>query len=202
MKSRIAFSIFLIAALGLTGCMKRDCGCYPDRDGGHDGNHHGQYGQLPPVLFQYEYINYAWGFRHNGFFLDQDGRIVSFKQPEKWIFPDSTGLLTKADLQYNLAQCDSVFGRVNQRELDNNYDKIQDVRLGTILDNGLIMADAGTGVMSAWYWNDKLRSYENVFLMSNGDRSRVNTHPDVKGIVEFLKQAGKKTTRFNWFDGI
>ena len=191
MKRSIFLSILLVAILGLTSCMKKNCGCDPDPKTGHN----------PPVLFQYEYYNYAWGFRHRGFLIDQDGRVNGFEQPKKWIVTDSTGMLTKADLEYNLAQCDTICGKVEKELLEENFRKIEDIRFAKIEDTGLYMADAGTGVISAWYWNKKAEKYENVFLISNGDVNKINTHASVKEIVEWLKKAGEKTGRFYWYGG-
>jgi len=190
MKRSVYFSLFLIAALGLTNCMKPDCGCDPKPE------------IRQPVLFQYEYYNYAWGFRHHGFLIDESGKLNGFYQPGKWIVADSAGMISKSDLEYNLLQCDTVCGKVDVDELMEYFNKIEDVRMGKILDNGMMMADAGTGELSAWYWNRTAGKYQNVFLISNGDVSRVNTHPDVKKMVEWLKKAGEKTHRFYWFNGL
>jgi hypothetical protein len=154
---------------------------------------------LPPVLFQYEYYNYAWGFNHHGFLIDDHGYINGFDKQAKWILPDSTGMISQDDLEYNIRQCDTVCGKVDKEDLDFYYRKISEIRNGKIKDDGLVMADAGTGVLSAWFWNDKAHKYESVFLISNGDISRVNTHPDVMAMVEWLKTAGAKTNRFYWY---
>lgn len=191
MKRSIVFSILLITALGFSGCMKRDCGCDTDP----------KLTILPPVVFQYEYYNYAWGFRHSGFLIDKDGQIKGFSQPEKWITPDSSGFIGKDDLKFNLAQCDTICGKADMDELELYYSKIKDIRNGEIVDNGLIMADAGTGVFSAWYWNEKAGKYENVFLISNGDISKVNIHPEVRELVAWLRWLGVKTNRFYWYGG-
>lgn len=203
MKRSVFFSIILLTAIGFTGCMKRDCGCDPDRDGDRDGDrgHDTRLSHVAPVLFQYEYYNYAWGFRHRGFLIDHDGRINGFEQPKKWIVTDSTGMVTKADLEYNLAQCDTICGKVDREELEANFRMIKDIHLGKILDNGMVMADAGTGVFSAWSWNERAGKYENVFFISNGDIYKINTHPDVKEIVEWLRKIGEKTNRFYWYGG-
>jgi hypothetical protein len=185
MKKTAVLSILLVAILAFNGCMKENCGYDPEAN--------------QPVLFQYEYINYAWGYRHHGFLIDSDGNIKGFLQPEKWIFPDSTGMLKKVDLEYNLAQCDTSFGKVDRDVLHENFNKLGDIREGKIMDNGIVMADAGTGVLSGWYWNAKAGKYESVFLISNGDYSRVNTHSSVKDMVEWLKSVGEKTDRFYWY---
>jgi hypothetical protein len=193
MKKSIAFSVLLVAAVGFSGCMKDNynCNCDPEIRPDH----------IPPVVFQYEYYNYAWGYRHHGFLIDSDGHILGFSQPKKWITPDSTGMMSKADLEYNLDQTDTLCGKVSVDKLDREFSKIKDIRHGEIVDNGLAMADAGTGTLSAWYWNDKARKYKSVFLISNGDLDKVNTHPDVKELVNWLKKIGEKTNRFRWYGG-
>lgn len=187
MKKLFVFTFLAVATLGLAGCMKMDCGCDPKPK------------HQPPILFQYEYVNYAWGFRHHGFLIDEHGNVKGFKQPTNWAQPDSSGMMGKIDLEYNLAQCDTVCGRVEEDALRENFEKIEDVRRGNIVDNGLVMADAGTGVLSAWYWNEDAGKYESVFLISNGDVYKVNTHREVKEIVDWLKKIGEHSNRFYWF---
>jgi len=187
MKKSIYFVLMLLVSMAMAGCMKENCGCEPKTD--------------PPVLFQYEYYNYAWGFRHFGFMIDGEGRANGFRQPKNWTAPDSMGMISRSDLEYNLYQCDTVYTRIDRSKLNQHYSKVEDIRSGKIIDYGMVMADAGTGELSAWYWNRKAGKYENVFLMSNGDIYRVNSHPDVKEMVEYLKEIGKKTNNFYWYDG-
>ncbi len=189
MKRPIIFSTLLVAVLSVTGCMKMDCGQDSEPE----------FSQ--PVLFQYEYYNYAWGFRHHGFLIDEEGRINGFEEPKKWITPDSSGFMSKADLEYNLVQCDTFCGKVDKEDMAHYFRKIGEVRDSKIKDNGMVMADAGTGVFSAWYWNRREQMYENVFLVSNGDVSRINTHESIMEMIEWLKRAGEKTNRFWWFEG-
>jgi hypothetical protein len=185
MKKSFVYITLLVAVVAFTSCMKKNCGCDPEVN--------------QPVLFQYEYINYAWGYRHHGFLIDENGKVNGFQQPEKWIFPDSSGMMSKLDLEYDLAQCDTVCLSVDKDSLMSFFSKIGNVRTGKIIDNGLVMADAGTGTLSAWYWSEKAGKYENVLLITNGDVSKVNSHPSVKEIVEWLKSAGEKTNRFYWY---
>lgn len=189
MKRSMLFSIILVVTVSLSGCLKKNCGCDPDKK------------RQPPVLFQYEYVNYAWGYRHHGFLIDVDGNVNGFRQPEKWIFPDSSGLMSESELEYNLAQCDTVCGKADTDDLEHKYNKIAEIRLGKIVNHGLVMADAGTGVLSAWYWNDGAGKFEQVFLVSNGDVFKENIHHDVQPVVDWLKKIGEKTNRFYWFDG-
>lgn len=185
-----SFSIIILLAvfIGLTSCLKENCGCEPDNQ--------------PPVLFQYEYYNYAWGFRHHGFLIDSAGNIQGFRQPQKWMEPDTDGMMTDAALAFNLDQCDTICGKTKLTEMNLYYSSINDIRLKSkIIDHGMVMADAGTGVLSAWSWNKEAGKYESVFLISNGDLFRENRHPDVKKIIDWLKEIGEKTDRYFWYEG-
>jgi hypothetical protein len=189
MKKTVALSVLLLAAFCLTGCLKENCGCDPDP------------ADLPPVVFQYEYVNYAWGYRHHGFLIDEKGYVNGFRQPGKWNFIDSTGMMSNSEMEFNLAQCDSVFGKVDTDELEEYYLKIKDIRYSKIDNYGWDMADAGVGTFSAWLLDETSGRYEQVFLVSNGDVNRVNTHPDVDGMVDWLRKIGETTDRFYWYDG-
>lgn len=181
----LASAMLLLFSLG--GCMQRNCDCDPDPL------------DYPPVVFQYEYINYAWGYRHHGFLIDSKGKVWGFGQPEKWTFPDTSGYMTRIGLEYNLALCDTLCGSVELKELQEQYSKIPDIQTGTIKDHGQVMFDAGLGVFTSWIWNEKMERYEPVFLISNGDVFRENSHPATSKVVEWLKSIGENTNRFYWY---
>jgi len=179
-------SVYL-AALILGGmflsCTKEKCNCEKDQ----------------PVLFQYEHINYAWGYQHHGFMISPDGNIHGFSQPAEWKEYDSTGMISSADLEFNLNQCDTVFGTVDSDSLKKFFNQIEEIRTGEIKDTEIYMADAGTGVLSAWYWSSTDNLYERVFLISHGDMNLENTNGKVDKLVEWLKKTGQKTDRFYWY---
>jgi len=185
MKNIRFFLAILILAGTLLSCDKEKCNCEKDQ----------------PVLFQYEYINHAWGYRHHGFMISPDGNVHGFSQPAEWKEYDSTGLISSADLEFNLDQCDTLCGAVDTDSLNEFFNQIEEIRTGEIKDSEVYMADAGTGVFSAWYWSSKDSMYERVFLISNGDTNLENTNAKVDKLVEWLKKTGQKTDRFYWFDG-
>jgi hypothetical protein len=61
-----------------------------------------------PVYFQYEAINYAWGFYHVGWYIDSKGNFDYYRLPQYPIEPDSSGYISKVDLLDNLAKADSI----------------------------------------------------------------------------------------------
>ena len=43
--------------------------------------------------FQFEYINYAWGYNHSGFTVTPAGEILSFDKTTPWAFADNGVIL-------------------------------------------------------------------------------------------------------------
>jgi len=188
MNRSATLSVFLVALLAFMGCSKPDCGC-------DDLSDH-------PVLFQYDYINHAWGYNHHGFLIEGNGDVHGFLRPSNWVFPDSAGRISKIDLLFNLEQCDTLYTTLDKKELKGFYDQISQLRNGKIEDTGVTMNDAGIGTLSAWYWNETAKQYENVFLVSKGDSNKINTAALVPEIVDWLVKIGEETDRFFWFKGI
>ena len=62
MNMRRGVLLILLAGIFLSGCEKEECGCE----------------NIPPVLFEYHYINYAWGFQENGWLIDGDGNVQRY----------------------------------------------------------------------------------------------------------------------------
>ncbi|MFO7615728.1 MAG: hypothetical protein R6V75_00580 [Bacteroidales bacterium] len=151
-----------------------------------------------PVLFEFEYINYAWGYRHHGILIDADGNIWGYSQPEEWKIPDSSGFITEEELEFNLEQTDTVYGKVRSTDLVYHYDLIPDARGGNIRDLGTYMADAGVGTLYAYYPRRISRRIERVFLASSGDVNFENTSSAARMIVTWLKETGKDIDRFHW----
>ena len=184
MKTSTWLLIASILLIGLISCDKEDCDCRSDA----------------PVLFQYEFVNHAWGYRHQGFLIDPDGKVLGFKNPKDWRFPDSLGFLSEEDLALNREYCDTLCGTVDEDSLWEFYEDLEKISNKTIKDHGMMMADAGTGVLSGWVWNEEKEAYENIFLRSNGDLFKENTDPKAEAIVNWLKRTGEKSNLFWWFD--
>ena len=182
MKSNWFFSIVMILALGA---------CDKQVDLEDPG--------LQPVLFEYEFTNYAWVYSHYVWMINGDGQIIGYKQPKQWN-QDRLGLISKADLKSNLEQCDTVFGESDQSDMLNYYAKRYAFAEQKLDTGDIFMADAGIGVLYVYIWENDLQKYRKVVLASRGDLQLTNTHHDTRGAVNYLVGEGKKTDRFNWFD--
>ena len=69
------------------------------------------------ILFQYEYVNYAWGYQHNGFIIDNEGKILTYNNPENWNFREKESNLTEAQVAENISKCKDSGKKISHDEL-------------------------------------------------------------------------------------
>lgn len=123
------------------------------------------------LFFQYEYINYAWGFQHQGWFIDSTGKVYSYNLPESdtWNSGDENGVISASDLNENLSKAHSTGYTINTRELASKIDLINKAKLGEISEPVQVGADAGAMIYSCYTYDSSTKSYKRVILKKLGD---------------------------------
>lgn len=144
----------------------------------------------PAVLFEYEYVNYAWNYQHNGWIIDSHGMIHSFRQPKDWKYADSAGFISASDMYHNLKQTDSVTGRIDSATLYNKIKLIKPASQGLITEKVNTANDAGSAKLCAFIYDKSKDRYKEVFLAVSGDFTSVNTSKEARELVEWLKHFG------------
>jgi len=127
------------------------------------------------VLFQVEYLNYAWGYRHYGWLVDSDGNVCHFNQPKHWNFCDSTKSISSDSLISNLSQTDSIYFKIGQDVLKSKSALIQSTALGEITKPEQLMFDAGITQYSCFTYNSEKKIYTKVLIKQIGDTQCENT---------------------------
>ena len=57
------------------------------------------------ILFEFEYVNYAWNYQHYGFIIDNEGNVLTYNNPENWNFPDRELRISENQVAENLSMC-------------------------------------------------------------------------------------------------
>ena len=143
-----------------------------------------------PVYFEYEYINFAWGYQNNGWIIDAGGNVRSWNRPEDWRRPDSTGYISESDLLYNISETDSVIEVVGSNELKKHVALIEGAKDGFITEPENIGNDAGSASLYGYWYDPGVDAYLKVFLGLSGDYSSENTSSEAKKLVAWLKEFG------------
>ncbi len=146
--------------------------------------------QNTEIIFQFEYINYAWSFQHRGFLIDKEGKILSFEKPAGWIFPENNSITTK-DLINNLNKALKISGQVELKKLEEMTEIALGISNESLTKPENRMADAGTEGYYFFRLNSETRKYERTTLLQRGDWSQENKGKDADTVIKWLLEINK-----------
>jgi len=139
------------------------------------------------VLFQCERINYAWGNFHSGWFLDSEGYVRAYEQPEHWTFPNATGILADTAMLANLVQADSICLQIDAKELSDKVRLIERASKGVLSNPVNEMNDFGSIVYNCYTYDPKTKSYHCFLLNQYGDFMISNKSAAAKELYLWLQ---------------
>lgn len=139
------------------------------------------------LIFQAEYVNHAWGYAHNGWMMDGSGTVKRFQKTAPWVFPDSAGYVSEADMLKNLAACDSVLEYITPGDLSNYTAKALSCADGPMTTPKNTMADAGEHIYAFYRFEADKRRFKRVILSMVGDYSQENLAANSKEVVDWMK---------------
>jgi hypothetical protein len=143
------------------------------------------------VLFQYEYSNAAWGYQHNGWFMDSLGVIRGYSQPDTWNWPDSLGYISYDELLQNINQYDTVYTDISISDINEKKELILATIDGEISDLVHRMADAGQSSIYCFCWDKDKEMYKRQLLETKGDFERYNKESEAVQLSDWLIDIGK-----------
>jgi hypothetical protein len=171
----IKFSIFIIfSLLSLEAC--KDNGVTP----------------IPQptyrFVFEIEYINYAWGYAHNGIYIDSTGTLhrYSYEGSSDIWHADSTGFYTREQLLSKYKHQDTVIMTINQDTVMKYFAMIDAAALGSYSDTSVVGADMGEFSYIAYKYNPVTKKYQQIVLREDGDWSFYNQSPSAMKIAAWL----------------
>jgi hypothetical protein len=144
------------------------------------------------VYFSADYINYAWGNVHEGWLMDEDGKVSVYSNPAKWNFADDKGYLTNNELSANVLSCDSVIFMVGNSTLDHYKAMIPGVAYAKVSDLEWTACDGGTTSYYCYYFDPANGKYKQVILKQFGDYSRENEGQNAKALNDWIASVCKK----------
>ena len=168
------FFLLLVLLTTLSGCLRPDDIWAEDNNNGY-------------LIFQSEYTNYAWGYSHNGWMLDNTGQVKRFQKSAKWVFPDSLGYVSAVDMQKNFSACDSVMAQVNSTDFTLYAEKATSCATGPMSKAMNTMADAGEHIYAFYLYEPGSNRYKRTILDTTGDWTQQNLATKSKEIVEWMK---------------
>ena len=162
--------IFLLSILHITGCKKSIVT-----------------NEKQAILFQVDYVNYAWGYQHNGFILDGDGIVYTYKNPPDWNFPDKDFNISENEVEDNIRNCTYSGQKIPSEELKKHAGYIRNISLSKITALKNVAADAGSLEYTCYQFSEKTDTYKGCLIKMEGDFTCENLNFYSKKVTGWLR---------------
>jgi hypothetical protein len=142
-------------------------------------------------LFEMTYVNYAWGYRLRGSYIDNHGNIYSYEYPRgasPWTAANDDSL-TEAELRAKYDSSATLTGKIDLSELRRMYVLIPHAAQGTLTDPVHVCSDFGGLSYLAYVYSPETQTYKRVLLYTAGDLARKNMSDEADRLYRALKQA-------------
>ena len=139
------------------------------------------------ILFQVEYVNYAWGYTHSGFIIDSEGNVLTYKNPQKWNFADEDFNLTQNQVKENLSNCIYSGKKIPKEELHKYANYIKNISSSKVTALKNVAADAGSLEYICYQFFANSGTYKSCLIKMEGDFTCENLNFYSKKIFIWLK---------------
>ena len=171
------FLIFLLVLL-ITGCKKN----YIISD-------------KQAILFQLEYVNYAWGYQHNGFIIDNEGNVMTYSNPEDWNFPDNDFTLSESQVAENINKCVQTGKNIPKEELKKYTNYIKNIASSKITALKNVAADAGSLEFICYQFSESTGTYKGYLIKMEGDFTCENLNFYSKKVAAWMRDIGNSIAK-------
>jgi hypothetical protein len=139
------------------------------------------------ILFQVDYVNYAWGYKHNGFLVDNQGNILTYKNPQVWNFPDKDFNLSESQVRDNIGNCLNTGKKIPNEELKKYANHIKNISSSKVTALKNVSADAGSIEYICYQFSEKTGIYKGTLIKMEGDFTCENLNFFTKKVITWLK---------------
>lgn len=140
------------------------------------------------ILFQYEYVNYAWGYQHNGFFIDSEGNILKYNNPESWNFPDNDLTLSEIQVAENISRCTPTGKKIPKDELQKYSNYIRNIASSKVTALKNVAADAGSLEFLCYRYSESSGTYKGYLIKREGDFTCENLNFFSKKVTTWMRE--------------
>ena len=146
------------------------------------------------ILFQLEYINYAWGYQHNGFIIDNEGNVLTYSNPEDWNFPDNDFSLSESQVADNIGNCIQSGKKIPKEELQKYTNYIKNIASSKVTAIKNVAADAGSLEFICYQFSESTGMYKGYLIKMEGDFTCENLNFYSKKVAAWMKDINNNLT--------
>jgi hypothetical protein len=140
------------------------------------------------ILFQFEYVNYAWGYQHSGYLIDNEGNVLTYENPENWNFQDNNHILSEIQVSENLSKCINSGKKIPQNELQKYTGYIKNISSSKITAMKNVAADAGSIEYFCYQYLESSGTYKGCLIKMEGDFTCENLNLYSKKVAVWMKE--------------
>ena len=146
------------------------------------------------ILFRFEYINYAWGFQHSGFILDNEGNVLTYNNPENWNFEDNDFRISDSQVAENISKCVQTGKKISKEELHKYTNYINNIASSKVTALKNVAADAGSLKYICYQFSESTGTYKGSLIKMEGDFTCENLNFYSKKVVAWMRDINDSIT--------
>jgi hypothetical protein len=149
------------------------------------------------VLFQYEYRNDSNGKLLEGYFIDRQGNVLTYRNPAEWNHPDSDLAIYSEQLFWNLDKCSISEKNISADELEKYSRYISNISLSKVSAPRHSATGTGSHRYICYRFDEAADIYKGYLIRTEGDISRENLNFYSKKIVSWMKDIGRDISDYH-----
>ena len=150
-------------------------------------NHNSQ--PTPKIYCERSYTNFAWGYQHNGIYVDAEGNLYnySYQRSDKPWSPKQSEVPTAQELEDKYSHGKKLIRKIEPQELQAKFNLLAAARQGQLSKRKQSGADMGSNVCRCYVFDEANSRYKEVELRVQGDWSYENLAPSAKELADWLE---------------
>jgi hypothetical protein len=145
------------------------------------------------ILFEVEYVSNSNGNQHNGFVIDKEGKVMIFKDPETWNYPDKNLKLSSVQVSSNLANCINSGTTIPEEELISYARFIKNISASKVTALKHVAADTGSVKYLCYEFDEKSGVYKGSLIKMEGAVTCENLNFYSRKVAGWLKNIYETT---------
>lgn len=137
------------------------------------------------ILFQVDYTNAAWG-EHSGFFIDNKGNVITYKNPEEWNNYDNLYNMSDDQLTQNLLKC-KIEKKVPEQDLQRYSNYIKNIASSKVSARRNVANNAGKTEFICYRFSESTGNYQGYLIKLEGDYTSENLNFYSRKVTNWLR---------------
>lgn len=140
------------------------------------------------ILFQVEILDGDQGKGLQGFFIDINGQVYTYSNPEGWNYPDTDFVISQEKMDENLSKCVYTDLRIKPEEVGRYSLYIDNIASSKVTAAKHSKEKKGTTRFICFRQVEENQNYRGFIIRSEGEISSENLNFYSKKIVTWLRE--------------